>query len=353
MEEIGVGALATSTDAPAQLVQLSETEAFRAVHYQRIDRGQVDARLDDRRAHEHVEATLPEVDHHPFERALVHLSVRDGDARVGHELSESSRHLIDVRDPVVDEEDLTFAQELSSHRLDHRRLVVLAHVREDGPAVGRRRRDHRKVADADEGHLEGSRDRAGAQGQDVHADRTGLDRLLVRHAEALLLVHDEESEVLEADVLRQQSVRADDDVDAAVFQAGQRLFGLGVVDEATEHRHPDRKTGEAIAKRGEVLAREQRRRYQNRRLLTVLDRFEDGANGDFGLAETNVSADQPVHRTRQFHVGLHVLDRLGLVGGQREGEEVLHLALPFGVGAEGVSDGDVALAIQVHQLLGD
>jgi len=41
-------------------------------------------------------------------------------------------------------------------------------------------------------------------------------------------VHDEESEVLEADVLRQQSVRADDDVDAAVFQAGQRLFGLGV-----------------------------------------------------------------------------------------------------------------------------
>jgi len=136
VEEIGVGALATSTDAPAQLVQLSETEAFRAVHYQRIDRGQVDARLDDRRAHEHVEATLPEVDHHPFERALVHLSVRDGDARVGHELSESSRHLIDVRDPVVDEEDLTFAQELSSHRLDHRRLVVLAHVREDGPAVG-------------------------------------------------------------------------------------------------------------------------------------------------------------------------------------------------------------------------
>jgi len=57
VEEIGVGALATSTDAPAQLVQLSETEAFRAVHYQRIDRGQVDARLDDRRAHEHVEAT--------------------------------------------------------------------------------------------------------------------------------------------------------------------------------------------------------------------------------------------------------------------------------------------------------
>jgi len=50
----------------------------------------------------------------------------------------------------------------------------------------------------------------------------------VRHAEALLLVHDEESEVLEADVLRQQSVRADDDVDRCRLSGRQRLFGLGV-----------------------------------------------------------------------------------------------------------------------------
>ena len=159
--------------------------------------------LDDRRAHQHVEATLPEVDHHALERALVHLAVRDGDARVGHELAEPSRHLVDVRDPVVDEEDLALAQEFSPHRLDHGGLVELPHVREDRTPIGRRRRDHREVADPDEGHLEGPRDRTGAQGQDVDADRARLDRLFVRHAEALLLVDDEQPQVLEGDVLGQ------------------------------------------------------------------------------------------------------------------------------------------------------
>jgi hypothetical protein len=39
----------------------------------------------------------------------------------------------------------------------------------------------------------------------------------VRDAEALLLVDDEQAEVLELDVLREQAVRADDDVDLAGF----------------------------------------------------------------------------------------------------------------------------------------
>ena len=62
------------------------------------------------------------------------------------------------------------------------------------------------------------------------------------------------------------------------LQSGQRLFGLGVVDEAAQHGHLHREAGEAVAEGGEVLAREQRRRDQQRRLLTVLDRFEDGAH---------------------------------------------------------------------------
>ena len=116
------------------------------------------------------------------------------------------------------------------------------------------------------------------------------------------------------------------------FRPASVSLRLGVVDEATEHRHLHGKAGEAVAQGGEVLTREQRRGHQHRRLLAVLDRLEDRAYRDLGLAEADVGADQSVHRTRQFHVGLHVLDRLGLVGGQRVGEEVLHLALPLGVG---------------------
>ena len=53
-----------------------------------------------------------------------------------------------------------------------------------------------------------------------------LDVLLVRHAEALLLVDDEQAEVLELDVLLQQLVRADHEVALARAHIGERLAHL-------------------------------------------------------------------------------------------------------------------------------
>ena len=155
--------------------------------------------LHDRGADEHVVATLPEVDHDPLERAFVHLTVRDGDARVGHELAQAPRDLIDIRDAIVHEEDLAFAQQLAPNRLDDRGFVELAHVGEYRSPIGRRRRDHRQVADPGEGHLQGARNRARAQRQHVDPDRARLDRLLVLHPEALLLVDDQQPELLEGD----------------------------------------------------------------------------------------------------------------------------------------------------------
>ena len=50
-------------------------------------------------------------------------------------------------------------------------------------------------------------------------------RSLCAHAEAVLLVDDQQAEVLERDVLLQQAVRADDDVDLPVREPLQRPRG--------------------------------------------------------------------------------------------------------------------------------
>ena len=71
--------------------------------------------------------------------------------------------------------------------------------------------------------------------------------------------------------------------------------------------------------------------------LPSLGGLEGGAQRDLGLAVADVAADQPVHRPRGFHVGLDQLDRLALVGGLGVGEALLELALPVGVGLEGVA----------------
>ena len=58
-----------------------------------------------------------------------------------------------------------------------------------------------QVADAGERQVERPRDRRRRQGQDVHLAPELLEPLLGGHAEALLLVDDDEPEVPEPDVL--------------------------------------------------------------------------------------------------------------------------------------------------------
>ena len=194
-EQVGVGPLTGAADPAPQLVELAEAEQVGPVDDERVHRRHVDARLDDRRADEHVVLALPEVEHDLLERALVHLPVGDGDARLGHELADVGGDALDVLHAVVHEEHLALAQQLAADGLGHGPLVVLADVGEDRLALGRRRVEQREVADAGEAHLERARDRRGGEREHVDVGPQLLDRLLVRHAEALLLVDDEQAEV--------------------------------------------------------------------------------------------------------------------------------------------------------------
>ena len=139
-------------------------------------------------------------------------------------MSRSSRgDQLDVVHAVVHEVDLAAALQLARDRFAHEVVVELGHVRLDRQPVLRRRLDRRHVADARERHVQRARDRRRRQRQHVDLAAHLLQPLLVRDAEALLLVDDDQPEVLERDVLLQQPVRADDDVD---------LAGCGVGDDA-------------------------------------------------------------------------------------------------------------------------
>ena len=102
-----------------------------------------------------------------------------------------------------------------------------------------------------------------------------------------------------------------------------------------------------------MLRGQQGGRDQHRHLLAVLDGLEGGPDGDLGLAEADVAADQAVHGGLRLHVGLDVLDGLELIGGLVVGERLLHLALPRRVRREGVAGRVDPLLVQHDQLLGD
>jgi hypothetical protein len=90
-------------------VELREAEAVGALDDDRVRGRHVDAGLDDRRAHEQVDALRVEVAHHVLEIALAHLAVRDGDARLGQQRREALGGRADRVDVVVQEVHLAAA----------------------------------------------------------------------------------------------------------------------------------------------------------------------------------------------------------------------------------------------------
>ena len=165
-----------------------------------------------------------EIEHRALERVLVHLPVADDDARLGDEPLNQVADRKDRLDAVVDEIHLAAARQFAADRAADDLLIELDDVGLNRQPIFRRRLDDRHVADADERHVQRPRNRRRAHRQHVHFLPELLDPFLVSHAEPLLFVDDEQSEIAELHVLRQQAVRADDDVDLAGGQIGERLL---------------------------------------------------------------------------------------------------------------------------------
>ena len=127
---------------------------------------------------------------------------------------------------------------------------------------------------------------------------------------------------------------ADQDVDLARLEVGQDGFYLGRRAQAGDALDPEREVGEALAEGAEVLLGEDRGRDQDDHLLAVGGGLDGGAQGDLGLAEADVAADQAVHRPRRLHVALTARFRSWSVVSGREG---LSISLPLAVGGEGVA----------------
>jgi hypothetical protein len=94
--------------------------------------------------------------------------------------------------------------------------------------------------------MERSWDGGGGEGEHVDLAAHRLDALLVADAESLLLVHDEETEVGEGDVLREDPMRPDQDVDAAVGNRLDDALLLAFRDEAAQHGDPERERGQIL-----------------------------------------------------------------------------------------------------------
>ena len=169
--------------------------------------------------------------------------------------------------------------------------------------------------------MQRARDRRGGEREHVDLEPERAQQLLLRDAEALLLVEDDEAEVLRDHVAaRAPGACRSSTSTFPSAKSGEHLLRLGRPAEARDHLDADREVAVALPERVPVLLGEDRRRAEDERLLAVDGGGEGGADRDLGLAEADVAADEPVHRPRRLEVLLHRLDRARLILGLAVGE---------------------------------
>ena len=170
------------------------------------------------------------------------------------------------------------------------------------------------------------------------------------HAEALLLVYDEQAQVFEHDVLREQTMGPDDDVDFAARDLCEDLLLFLGRAKSAQCADAHGVVREALLKSVPVLLHQDCRRRQHCDLLPVLDRFEGRPDRDLGLAVADVSADEAVHGPRGLHVSLHVFAGLSLIRCILVQERGLHLHLPARVFRKGEPRCRLPPRIELEQL---
>ena len=147
-------------------------------------------------------------------------------------------------------------------------------------------------------------------------------------------------------------MRANDDVDAALSKELEDFLLLTLRPKTAEHFDTHRIIEHSLPKNLEVLLREHGCWRQHGDLATIHHRFERGANRHFRFSETNIAANQAVHRPGTFHVDLCVDDGFHLVGRLAKRERMLEFALPFCVGTERVPGNGLALGLDREHFAG-
>ena len=170
------------------------------------------------------------------------------------------------------------------------------------------------------------------------------------HAKSLLLVDNHQAQVLGVHIGRKQAVRADEHINRALGKRLERALLLRRGAEAAEHFDLQAKRSKALKERLVVLLGQNGRGAEHHDLAAGVHALKRRAQGNLGLAETHVAAQQAVHGLGRLHVGLDVGDSLQLVARLVVGEALLHLDLLGRIGRTGDTGNRRAARIQVDQV---
>ncbi len=313
----------TAADAAAQLVQLRESEALGILDDHERGVRHVDADFDHRGRHQELDFSVLEAPHGAFLRGGRHAAVNQPDAELGQRRGQGRGgflgglvgHLLGFIDERADPVRLPSFETGGSNPLHHLVAARLGqHHGLHGRAARRQLVDHRDIEIGVGGHRQRARNRR--RGHDQLMRLMPMERAFfaqaqaLMHAEAMLLVDDDQGERGELDALLKQRMCADDD---------GRMPGADPLQarRCAPCRFAARvKSATATPKRLEpapkilcMLVGQKFGRRHERRLPARLHGLRRGQRRNQGLAAAHVALHQAQHRFGLPEIALDLAQR--------------------------------------------
>ena len=292
-------------------MELGEAQPVGVLHDEGIDVGNVDARLNNGGAHQHIRLAIHHGLHNGGQLLFAHLAVahHHPDLRPQQFLDAGGGE-VDGLHPVVEVVDLTAPGQFLPHGVLQDPPVMLQYISLHRLTVGWRLLNGRHIPQTGEGHVQRPGDGGSRQGQHVHLTAHLLEPLLVGHAEALLLVDDQQPQILELHIFLQEFMGADQQVQTAGAGGLQNAFLFLGGGEPGEHLDLHWEIFEPAAGGGIVLLGQNGGRHQDRRLLAVQNTFHNGPERHLRLAIAHIAAEQAIHGPGLLHILFDVGDGL-------------------------------------------
>ena len=199
-------------------------------------------------------------------------------------------------------------------------------LRGDRLAARRLLAQHGDVHIAETGERQGSRDRRRRHDEDIHRFALRAEGEALVHAEAVLLVHHGEAEIVKGDALLEERMRPDRDLHGPGGKPRQHRLAFGAAVAAGQKRDAQSRLPRQRLDAFVMLPRQDLRRSHDRRLPPGLDRACHGEQADHRLARPDISLEQAQHALVGHEILPDVLDGLLLRRREAEGERLLILS---------------------------
>ena len=154
-----------------------------------------------------------------------------------------------------------------------------------------------------------------------------FEPFLVDNAEPLFLIHHDQPEPLKLHRLGEERMGADNNVDCPGSHLLSYRLGFVRGHQPRQTANPDRKPLKPLNETVIMLTREEGRWTDERDLHPRHRGDKSRAQGNLGLAESNIPHDQPVHRFPGREIANNVADRAVLIVGFLIGEAVDELGV--------------------------